>query len=607
MARIHRVKRDGSLLVGFRPGPKQDERYVTLKDLEEFERFDLHEKQAKRSGGSFYPSIDLGGSANAPWNSPVGQTSTAMTFEEWMTGTKPGSRGVYFGLTNTGEAYRLSITNIMQKWVNPHIGHLPMDLIDQGHITAMTVDWLKCCRCETRAKAKGLDIPAEQLGVHRDPFDGACVEIDESGVELSTHHLSVSRATLITNLKRVRTAFQLAMKRRLFGITLNPGFGVEIPKFSDPPTDGVERQALSARQLSHIIECSPPEYAVLPDLATVAMLRPSEWAGVSIGDFFWSAGPSDGNTILFLRSVYIAVGNNKPQMRMYGKTSISLGPISLPANIDAAVRKHIETHRATPNPDRCSACHDGVGHWFKNSLNPHAGCDFADSSPLFVDADGERLSSKAYANRIWPTIREKAGLAPEVLGWRVDPRHFRSTGATLALEAGVPIDVVAKMGRWKTREILEKHYVKVRLELTAEGATVLGDFLMRERGAEVGLAGPGDRRRAKLQSEVTRLEAENLALRVLVVDLGGDPDADTGYRRLGHRRRKQSVLDDVDRVREAAAGAKSRSEILNRLGVKRSRKNMNRLIAVAARAGIDISCTGSPDGNIQSGGEPEAA
>ena len=34
MARIHRVKKDGSLLVGFRPGPKQDERYVTLKDLE---------------------------------------------------------------------------------------------------------------------------------------------------------------------------------------------------------------------------------------------------------------------------------------------------------------------------------------------------------------------------------------------------------------------------------------------------------------------------------------------------------------------------------------------------------------------------------------------
>jgi integrase len=607
MARIHRVKKDGSLLVGFRPGPKQDEVYVTLRDQDEFERFCLHEKQAKRLGGAFIPDQLLAGSPAAPWNEVMGRTSDAMTFREWMGTAKAGEQGAYFRYTQTGKGYRKSINQIMKKWVHPYLGTIPMDLITQENLISMVTGWLVCPACAARALCRGLDLSSEDLGVHLDPFDGECVEIDEDGSETSSHYLPVARETLITNLKRVRTAFQLAIKKRLFGITLNPGMGVEIPKFGDRPNDGTDQQALSARQLGRLVGCSPPQYALIPDLASVAMLRPSEWAGISIGDFFWSSGADDRNTILMLRAVYIAEGGGKPTLRTYGKTTQSLGPVSLPPSISDAVRLHMDSHRSTPNPSKCGACRDGLGHWYENSPNPHIGCDFSDSAPLFVGPEGDRLASAAYAKSVWPGIRLAAGLAPDEIGWRVDPRHFRSTGATLALEAGVAIDVVAKMGRWKTREILEKHYIKVRVELAAEGAVELGDFLMRERGVEVGLVDPGDRRVANLQSEVARLEAENLALRVLVVDLGGDPDADTGNRRLGHRRLKQSVLDDVDRVRVAAAGARSRSEILTRLGVKRSRQNMNRLSAVAARAGIDISCTGSPGGIIQSGGEPEAA
>ena len=63
--------------------------------------------------------------------------------------------------------------------------------------------------------------------------------------------------------------------------------------------------------------------------------------------------------------------------------------------------------------------------------------------------------SAATITRILETAIEMAGLGNQ--GFKA--KHFRPTGATIAVEAGIKADTIRRVGRWKSRETFEAHYV----------------------------------------------------------------------------------------------------------------------------------------------------
>ena len=56
-------------------------------------------------------------------------------------------------------------------------------------------------------------------------------------------------------------------------------------------------------------------------------------------------------------------------------------------------------------------------------------------------------------------ILDRAIVEAGLDGQGFSAKHFRPTAATVALEKGVAADTVRKIGRWKSRETFEAHYV----------------------------------------------------------------------------------------------------------------------------------------------------
>ena len=92
--------------------------------------------------------------------------------------------------------------------------------------------------------------------------------------------------------------------------------------------------------------------------------------------------------------------------------------------------------------------------------NPHRGCPLADDAPLWINSRGGRMTGRQYRDR-FETFAKLAGL--DLAEGRVTPQLMRLTGATIALESGVPLPVVMQMGRWTNVKTLLKHYLRSKM------------------------------------------------------------------------------------------------------------------------------------------------
>jgi hypothetical protein len=594
MARIKRTNADGSALVGYRPTPGEPESYLTVPNHDAFALLDYHEKQARKKKVRFIPEEVLAlMSAQPPEErhaalQPLPQPEVP-TFREWVGGKDVVGMGLAYRYITCGEPTRLTRVGQAQKWVNPHLGDKRINEITYEDLLDLVEQLTVCPACADRALKKGENLSPRRLSVANPAFDGECTTIDpETGDEVSTHYITIKREYVQDIIKRVRAYLQVPVKRHLFGMTENPALGVEVPMFEDPIDDEDLRQAYSARQLQRLAQASPLGLEVLPDVATALILRPSETAGLSRADISWPMTEGD-LTWVALNRVYIADTGSKERLRTFGKTRGSL-KVTLPLTPSAAARLrwHLDNYRSNPSPHRCAACRDQVGEWIQDTPNPHGGCDFADDAAVFVEPDGSRLRPTWYTRAVWPRILAAAGMTEEELGWRAKPRYFRSTGATMAIAAGIAIDVVVRLGRWSSREMLEKHYLRLNASMLGDAAEVLEGYFRTELGEDPGEDAPLERRVQAAKARIRILEESNADLAEEVRRLGGDPASVAIISVTLPGRRPSTAFADRELLTRLVSECSSRSEILRRLGVDQTAGNYRRLEVAAARYGLEL-------------------
>lgn len=585
MARIKRKKRDGSLLVGYRPHPNTPERYGVCPTLEDFETFNLMEEQHHRAGKEVPNPNDVFGR-------PERDKPTAhSTLRAWIGTPSKSQPGLYF--THCRDMDRSRWVNYEQhlgNWVFDAIGGLDMRRVRRAQIVDMVNEWLKCPACEARAAAAGLELKALDLAVTVPAFDGACVAVDEEGDLVSTHYPAIKRRTMENVLSMVSAAFNVGKGCDEPVCEANPVAGYQLPRFEDRPSNEDQTQALNHLQLQMLSAAHPAELAAVPLVMAYGLLRRSELFGMNRADIRWPGPGHNGVAQLKITRVFVwNLVAGAYVLRPWGKTKGSTEhPVELARPATETLRRHMDLYRSTPNPAACKACAEGVGEWASKERNPHRRCDFADDAPVFVNAAGERFVPSTYTGSVFPEAVAAAGLTARLLGFRVTPKTLRATGGTLLLELGVADEVVMRMGRWSNIATLKRHYTKLRDASKHAAAVLFGQAAAAELGLDADDDAPIDVRLLAAQRRAELAEAELVRLRALVEDLGGDPAPITAGAVRALAERVQRGVWTEDRVRHAVEGAQTQKEILERLGVALAGKHYRKLAAAARQFDLTL-------------------
>lgn len=589
MANIKREKRDGSLLVGYRPFPGQPERYGTCPSRKEFEAFVVVERQHHREG------VEVPNPSELYRPEPIASEPARrdMTLTQWIGTPSKGTPGDFFDHaremgTDRPTVYERSIASHIAPHLLDEAGQpLTMRRTKRKHISAMVARWLVCPNCEARADAQGVKLTVHQLSVRRAPFDGRCVTEDFDGEEVSAHYPRFRRATLQRHLAFVAAAFNAGQHCDDPVCDANPAKGYQIPQFEEPPSNEDQTQALDHLQLLKLSEAHPPTLQAAPQVKAYGLLRRAELFGTNRGDITWPGPDDEGVGHLEICRVFVLDrSTGRFALRPWGKTPSATLPVELAAPATAALRRHMELYRSTPNPQRCRACAEGTGEWTGRARNPHRHCDFADDAPVFVGVDGQRQDPANYSSVVFPAaVAAVPELAKAVVGFRVTPKVLRATGGTLLLELGVPDDVVMKMGRWTNIATLKRHYFKMRDSARHSAAKKLGDAAAADLGYAVAEDMPIDMRLRAIEHRALRAEAELERLQALVVELGGDPTPPAPLIKMPKDPRGVWV---EEKLRQALDGAPNQGEVLRRLGVTLSGKHYRKLETAAARFALDL-------------------
>ena len=496
-----------------------------------------------------------------------------LTASEWVGDPKGGNPGPYFlpGHANKMGGQQKARYEGLLRLYGSHFSTRPMGTVTHADAVVMLQKMLVCSSCELRAKAAKrkdlLKTPHISFGADKPAFDEAC--FDAEGV--STHFSRVQKDGIVGALTVMKTLWKVAQKAgdigtipAFAGLNKNPFEHIlgAVPQLPQIVTNDSLGEALSHTQLEWLNTSMPEHCEAIVLVAAYGLFRRSELCGLERQDIQWPTLPEHkGQARIKISRVMLVDGS----VRGWGKTPGSTSNwISLSKTATDALRAHMVKHRSTPN-SACSTCAAGVGEILDSKINSHSGCDFANNTPLWWDTNfNRRLRPTDFSIKYFPEACEKAGLTQATIGFRPTPKLLRATGATLLLDAGVPITDVARMGRWSNIDTLQKHYHRMRdVSKTAAAAALDVDA----RG-ELGLSTNGDatlesrvrfqqRRIEVLEAERTELHALLAANNINVQAL--KPAAAPAPQRV------ENWWEDVDKIRVAATNHSSQRAIIQTL------------------------------------------
>ena len=476
-----------------------------------------------------------------------------------------------------------------------HFSSKPMDVVTHEDAVIMMQKMLVCKACERRARAaKRKDLlksPWLNFGADHDAFDAACVDDDGESTHFAEHRQKTIKAAL-SLMKTLWTVAKKAGKIRTVagfaGLTENPFEHIldAVPKVAQRVTNDLLSEALSHTQLDQLNTDIDEDCESIVLVKAYGLFRRSEVLGLNRSNIEWPTLPEHKGQARIKISQIL---DGKNQLRPWGKTPGSTGgSIALSKTATDALRAHLTKHRSTPNP-ACSTCASGVGEILDSKVNNHTDCDFANNAPLWWDTKhNHRLWGENFSNDYFAEACEKAGLTQAKLGFRPTVKLLRATGATLLLDAGVPITDVARMGRWTNIDTLQKHYHRIR-DVSKTAAAAALDLDAR---GELGLSTQDD---ATLESRVRfqqrrievlegELKETHAQLAANNIDLQALKPAPTPA-----PQRVENWWEDTDKVRAAVAKHSKQSAIIRALShVTAQHTDYAKLAEVAALHDIEL-------------------
>lgn len=582
-ARVKRTKADGTALYCWRDMPGAAERTGMgpggKKHLLAFQAhvLDCWERGVTpRLPGEFFadsPAVDA-----EPASSP-----SCPTLGEWLGDPGAGKPGDFFTHCRSMATYRkVSYLTLLRR-------HGAMDLLSKKRLdsvsrsdAALAVDRvMRCASCLRRAHNKKLALSDSELRADKQPFDGAC---DAHYPELLQRRVSVRGY-----LGRLSAVWNAAIRAGL--VTSNPFAEMPLGQWDEPHSNDDGRVSLTHSEFSALVKAHPPALQVVPVLSAHGMLRRGEMWGLRRCDVpVPPADPEDDpHRITFhLRGTW-----NVPKNRWvsWGKNPKSTGtPIAVGKWASKVLMTHLRDHM--PSSAECEACNDDVGVWRGlTEHNPHDGCGFANEA-LLVPRTLCRVDKYSVVSR---AAQAAANLGH--LPFDVTHRVYRSTGATLLVLAGVPIEQVAAMGRWSNTETIRTHYFRLHQNAHEDAVAQLDGLRQLELGEAVHDV-PVEAQLAVLRETNRRLQADLDAALALHKQVDSDAVAKPrtgGIATVGLcelsvgsvRRSKWREVGD-DAIVEAITLGVSRKEVLEKLGFSTASKNYVRLGKEAKRLGVTL-------------------
>jgi integrase len=606
------------------------QRHWRCADQATFERFDALEKIHKRNGTPVPDPAEMLGEVPAPVTSKGRRDARAASRGDheiaeddmpgakrkksrsladvrpavpsaaaWIGDPRGGNPGPYFEHAATmSDEQRRHYQSVLDRF-GAHWKDKPMDQVAFADARRTLYEMLVCPNCLARAKkAKRTDLVGaahEYLRVDKDPFDAppgdvASTCVDEDG---EWNHFALKRETVQAYLWTFRTLWRVAKSAAAMGNAPefanlpSPFEHLSVPQFEERVTNDDLSEALTSTHIDSISRGMPEWLAALPFTGAHGLMRPAEYLGLERGMIQWpTLAEHEGQARIIVTHTY-GMFTGRPRRKRWGKNRHSTRePILLSRFATERLRAHMEQFRSTPNQERCQACRDGVGEHFEAKTNPHRGCDFANDAPVWVEPlSGRRVNLRDLSQTWFPAACQAAGLTVERLGFRPTPKLLRATGATVLLDAGVPIETVARVGRWRDVEVLRQHYYRMREASVVEAARRLDAMTRGELGLDGAEEADLDTRVRFLIRRVEVLEEQLTGRDDLLAELGVDVDRIDRVDPADVRRRADTVLNDEARLRELAGRCANRTEMLNELGLA---GGYGRLVEAARRFGIEL-------------------
>ncbi len=301
----------------------------------------------------------------------------------------------------------------------------------------------------------------------------------------------------------------------------------------------------------------------------VGLLRRSELLGLEVGMI---TGPErfPGEAVVTLTKVYVEEGGEKG----VGKTErATRDPFVLDASTASLLADHILAHRERPGSRACEACSSDLGLHLGAGVNPHSGCGLAHDAPVWVDPEtGNRPYPGTYSKKFKEAAVRACVGHPD---YPPTTKALRISGSTLLLDANVPVDTVVRMGRWSSREVLLKHYNRIRDDSMISAVRRLEAGRMGALGIRVTGSVMSEQQEIEyLRAENRRLESELSRLRDFAGDV--DPASEAPMVRVSFGQAK-GVWVDSARVRAAIRRGENCLAILEDLGLSSASRNYRRL------------------------------
>lgn len=477
------------------------------------------------------------------------------------------------------------------------IRHTPMHAVTLQNAQRILDDMAACPACESRAVAAGaVDVLADpaNLSAAKVPWDyeqHRSAGLDEEDIPCSAiadepTHFSRSQLETTTGLRSaLRFAWKSAINAKDLGtagledLKINPFDLATIPATVDRPDNNDDMTALSHEQLNAWTAAMPDWCVPAVFIGAYAMNRRAELLGHTRG----SLRKVDDRYVLRVRLVRDR-GPKGAQYSNQGKNpGATAGEIMLPADLTEMIDTHLESWCSTPS-DECMACRGEVPLIDKRGRNAHRKCDFADNTPLWRIPPFTRVPHPDTFSEILEEAAVAAGLTEATIGFKVTSRVLRCTGATLMLDAGIELAVVAELGRWATVKMLETTYNRASQSVRRRAA----QKLEQHRRAELGIIDDTATTQTKLEALHTRVAhlSSKLEAAQRMLEQHGLGHQVNIERSRPLKPRATKFTDEAVTAAIAAGGA--RKVMLERLGVATAQKNYQRLEKRAAELGLPL-------------------
>ena len=603
-----RKTRDGALVTGYLPGDQPGLKFA----YDEYERKCWVQSQVPEAPEVRFADLmrrfleDRNGKAAALREQIAQDEACGMTIRQWIgTYEKPGPLWDYTGTKSDSRTY---VYYHVVELLGALADH-PMNALKSHQFLRWFEQQMVCSACVERARAAG-KVPgsadlawATLVPRHRTPtFDGAKCDDHHTPWRAGTyeHRRRVLRATFAaaTGERAVETYGRGTLAAANVAPALRE-LRTEDVIFVESEDESL-RCGLTEAQLQLITEAHPERYRPIPFFGAFTLNRAGqELTGPRIGGFTYTMTTDRRKVPTFHLDTFDKTpkrgggGRRLVKGQQGGKTKKTARSVFMPSLVGELLEDHITKFRSTPS-EHCEACRNGVRHWggpMRNdhAHNPHKDCDFAADAPLWVNDLGRPLDPRWYVRHVWHPACEKARLTKKTLGWTPQFKHSRSTGTTLHLDFGTPVDEVVRLGGWTDRTMIDEHYEKLSHAQRAKWAADYGATPADGGGLEFEVK--------RLRKDVERLTAICAAYDIdpnqpiaPIAEKPGPSRAPRGSRPVHQPVARPSKFSDRAIVAEvitatAATGGTPKT-VIEALGVALAQKNYVSLAKVCAEIGI---------------------